>query len=769
MIRKFMSLLLCLALLTGSASSSLIAKASANETKAEPVMADDTVKKEPLTMTSNEPTDKALEAAIKAVKGKIHIPKEYSEFNYSYYGTNAYSGIYWNMNWRTPDYSYIDVSLDQNNNFISFSAYNYSERNRSIPSYLKEELEDEAEAFIKKIAPDIYPKIDFVSSDYEGIYSNNYSYYFQRKEKGIAFPDNYVTVRVNAATGEIMSASIEWLRDAKIPSGNVKISKEDAAKLLGDNLNMKLTYKTNYYRIYDKGQNEYIKKAFLVYEPELSYISIDANTGEAYLTRSEWVETDFTRKEADKAPNATDEGMTAGTAMLTEEEIAKIRELEKLISKDKAIDLVTSNNYLYIDDKLLTYSANLNQSYSTKAKENSYVWNITLRDNRPVDYSKEEDHYRAYANASVDAKTGKILSFNASVKNSYDYKTGKWLPVEVKYDRAYGQGILEKFLNSQVKSRFSKTKLALQRDDYVVYYKEGDEPVYGGYSYRYNRFNEGIEFAYNGISGSVDGVTGKIYYYNTNWDDDLVFESPKNAMAPKEAFDKYISKDGYNLLYEINLINQYDPNYKSEEKYYDYSEAYKVAYEIRLVYRPDINPSYISPFTGEQLDYKGDVYVLSKPYLYKDIADTKENREILLLADMNIGFEGEYFNPEKLVTEGEINQLLEKLGYRNSDSEKANASTKLITREELAYDFIKRLGLENIAKISGIYTTGYSDEYTINPNYLGAIALAKGLEIFSEQASNPFNPKSNISRRDAVNLLLKFVKNNYSNYYEVTY
>ena len=58
---------------------------------------------------------------------------------------------------------------------------------------------------------------------------------------------------------------------------------------------MKLSYKTNYYRIFDSGNSEYVKKAFLVYEPEISYISIDANTGEVYLTKSEWIETDTAR------------------------------------------------------------------------------------------------------------------------------------------------------------------------------------------------------------------------------------------------------------------------------------------------------------------------------------------------------------------------------------------------------------------------------------------------------------------------------------------
>ena len=129
-----------------------------------------------------------------------------------------------------------------------------------------------------------------------------------------------------------------------------------------------------------------------------------------------------------------------------------------------------------------------------------------------------------------------------------------------------------------------------------------------------------------------------------------------------------------------------------------------------------------------------------------------------MLADMNIGFEGDNFVPEKSVTEGEINQLLEKLGYWNADNEDANSSTRLVTREELAYSFIKRLGLEKIAKISGIYISGYADESAINNKNVGAVALAKGLKLFPDSNSNLFNPKNNISRRELVHILFNFVK-----------
>mgnify|MGYP001335257154 CR=1 FL=1 len=785
--RKVLSLMICGLLLSSTVSSADITSnevtttdmarilMEAGENPVMPLMAveDDssantTLLKSNSTTENRESTEKLLEAAIKAVKAKIQIPKDYSEFDYYYYGTSAYSNNYWSLNWRNPEnYSYIEVNLDKDNNFTYYSHYARTEMGRNIPSYLKKELKDDAEAFIKKIAPDVYKKLEYVDSSYNGIYSNTYTYNFQRIENGIIFPDNNVSVRLNASTGKVTSANIEWLYDVKIPSADIKLTKDQASNIIGDNLNMKLAYKTNYYRIFDNGENEVVKKAFLVYEPDKEYISVNANTGEVYLSRSEWVERsadDMDNKESVKMDESNATGATKGD-MLTEEEMDKIRELRQLITKDKAIEIVTTNPHLHIDKSLLTYSAYLNKLYTVKDEKNSYVWNITLRDEKPVDYSKDEDNYRAYANATVDAKTGKILSFYASLKDNYDRQTGKWVPVNIKYDKEDGQKILVKFLKEQVKDRFDKSKLVEQNDGYIAYYKEDNVPVYGGYSYRYNRFNEGVEFPYNGINGAVDGVTGKIYSYNVNWDDDIEFESPKNAMTAKEAFNHFINKDGFNLLYEINVINMYDPNYKSDDHYYDYSEAYSVAFEIRLVYRPDIYPNYISPFTGEQLDGRGEVYKVSGSYKYNDIADNPDNREILLLTDMNIGFDGDEFKPEKAITEGEVTRLLEELGYWPTDSEDAKKPSKLITKEEMAYELIKRLGLEKIANIKGIYTSGYADEDEINSKYLGAVALSKGLELFPNEEDNMFNPTDYINRREVVHLLFNYVKAEVNNIY----
>lgn len=759
--KKYLSILLCSTLFatvfqTGTAVGNVDAASSSITSSAE-------VTAKPIINTDvksgkNDASPENLENAIKTVKSKYEIPKEYSEFEYYFNDSRYSSGTNWYLTWRNPkDYSYIQFGCDSDFHITYFNSYDNSRDRGGVPAYLKNELKGKADKFIALITPKVANKLKLIDSSYNGIYSGSYSYLYQRIENGVAFPDNTVEVTVDATTGEIRSASINWLYNLTIPKADTKLTKEEAAKLIGENLKMELVYKTDYYGIYDKTSGEYKQKAYLVYQPTGGYISVDAKTGEVYLTHSEWIQRDDKNDEAladeDKA-NGMD---SSSSNILTEEEIAKINELEKIISKEKAIDIITKNKYLYLEDSLISYSANLNK-YSA-GKDTKYVWNISFQDPRPIDYDKEYDYYRAYASAQVDAKTGKILNYYSSTKDYYDYSNNTWKQVKVKFTQEQCRKLLEEFLKKEIKNRFNNSRHVSTNDDYVIAYKDNN-PVYGGYYYRYNRVNEGLDYPYNGIYASVEGITGKIYNYSSYWDENIEFESPKGAMTPEEAFDKYISKDGFNLLYEVNEINIYSP-YEGNEKYYDYYDSYELVNEVRLVYRPDISPSYISPFTGDQLNYDGTVYNETKPYAYVDIPDNKDYRNILLFADMNIGFEGKYFYPEKNITVAELNELIDKIGYGyyplEESTKPSEATEKLITREQLAAKLINILGLDAIANLKGIYYTGYTDNNSIAPEKLGAVALAKGFGLITADEFNMFNPKNNITRREVVDILVNFI------------
>lgn len=700
-----------------------------------------------------EPTDKKLESVIKVVKAKIFIPKEMNKFDYYYNTQNAYENSYWYLNWSNEDYSQnITVCVDQNENIISYN-FNDNKGGRSTPKYLKSELQSTAMDFIKKIAPKVADKIELVKAESYGSYNSQYVYTFRRVENKIPMPDNAVTVGVNFETGVVTSYDLNWLFDVKVPSADVKISEKEAAEKLGKKVTMKLSYQ-NAYETDEKGNTTV--KAFLVYQPELSYASVNAKTGEIYTTQNQWVST--SKNESTKEAAAD----TAGRGGLTEEEIEKIEDLKGLISKDKAIKAVTGNTSLLLDKNAKSVSAHLykyrDYYYISENKdaEDRYVWNINFSDPREVNSEKGGDTYRAYARATVDAKTGKLISFSSSVKDSYyNGLEGKELP-KIKYSKKQGQTILESFLKNQIPNLFENSVLSANEGSYVIGFK-GEKEIYGGYYYNYDRVHEKINYSYNGIYGAVDGITGKIYEFSYNWDENIQFESPKNIISPEKAYEYYSTMDTFGLIYEINNIHSYNDKAKVQEQV----DGYSVKSEIRLVYRNDLYPPYVSPFTGKQLDNDGKEYKANAGnYSYSDISGHKSEKNILLLAELGVGFEGGKFLPDQAITGKELNEFLTKLNYYYNKQYELSSNNSSITRIDAAKFTVQILGYDNIAKLKGVYNTAFVDQSQITESNIGYAALAYGLKLINTNDRNEFRPNEKLTRAEATDMVLALLSAN---------
>ncbi len=706
---------------------------------------------------TGEPKAEDLERIIAAVKSKITIKEELSEFNY-YFSAASYDSLaYWRLNWSREDSSErIIVKIDQNGNIISYNYENYDD-SRYVPKYLKSELKEAAGQFIKKMAPDIFNKVEYVGASWGGSYSGQYIYQYQRVENGIPMPDNTVTVGVNYETGKAVSFNASWLYNVKIPSADTKITKEEAAEKIGEKVTMELAYQNAYTT--DDGNTKI--KAFLVYVPDNSYTAVDAKTGEVYTTQNEWVDMELSGGygsiSKENAADASSDG--SNEEKLTEEEILKVEELKDLISREDAIKAVTGNKSLLLDNSLKSISAQLykQNNYYSDGENTKYIWSINLSDPRELD-KDSEDTYRAYADAEVDAVTGKIVSYQANVKDYYNMSEKEWETVKVKYSSEQGQKILEEFLKKQIPDMFENSVLTDKEDSYVIAYKDNKE-VYGGYSYSYDRVNKGINYSYNGIYGSVDGVTGKIYSFSYNWNDNVAFESPENIISAKEAFNAYISKEGYHLVYEINSIHSYNSATEDKiniEESVISDEDYSVKNEVRLVYRTDISPNYISAFTGKQLNYDGEEYVADEDtYSYSDINNTNSSRNIRLLADIGIGFKGGDFQADKAITTKELTEFLELLDFSYNDRKyQIRKDNSTIARLAVSKFAVQLLGYESIAKLKGIYNTDFKDQDQIPEEYLGYATLANGLDIVTGNSNNEFRPNDKLTRGEAADMLI---------------
>lgn len=698
----------------------------------------------------------ALQKTIINVKSRIFIPDTLTEFSYNYIENNYNAYPYWDLTWRDKDYnSSVSVRCDKEGNIFYYNVRN-SDEEKNGPKYLKEELLSKAQEEINKIAPNISEKIVFEKATFDGVYNGAYTYHFLRIENGIKMPDNKVTVTLKYDTGEVKGFQATWEYNVEIPSNETKITENEAKLKIGENVKMSLEYRNKTEEI----NGRKVTKAYLVYVPDKTYLAVDAKTGELYDTHDEFYsmsEYGSMNKVMGSLGMATD---SAESIQLTEQELEKIEQAKGLISKEDAVKIITSEENFFIHKNAKAVNARLTTSYDyLNDEEKGYVWNINISDPRDVDY-QEKNAYRAYITAKVDAKTGKILSFRSNMPEYYDKDTEEWKTVEVKYSKEECKNILEKFINKTEPEKFTNTKLSANSGNGYVLKVIDKQNIYGGYSYTYTRYNENIEYQYNSINGAVDGVTGKIYSYNTNWTDEIVFESPNGAMNEKEAYNAYVNNKGFELVYEINNKHYIEEN-KEQEDYYDYNDLYLLEKEARLVYRTNINPAVISPFTGKQLNYNGDVYEDENEKEYNDISGFWAERDIKLITDLNVTFDGDSFLPSKDITKEEFMDVLNKIGYYSNNKDEEKDKEK-ITKLDTIKLIIDSLGLSKVAELKDIYKVEFSDLSEIKEDDIGYVAIAKALGIVNGDVFGNLTPNKNTTRAEAVVMALKLINCNFN-------
>ena len=669
-----------------------------------------------------------MASTILKLKNRLRIGDEFTSTDYNYYeGTN---GVNWNFYWRTADYSKnINVSCDGYGRISS--VYRYDNSGSTVPTFTSDELKDYAMSFAAEIAPETKGHL-VLRSVYPSLYNSSYTYNFYRVENGIEMPDNYVAISINYNDKSLRNFEANWLYDTKIPAATGLISKDDATAKIGKKVDMELRY----YITYDVEGNP---KAYLAYTPDRSYIAVDAKTGEIYKEKTYWNRSD--KGMSDNAV-AEDKAAAAGefNATLSEAELALIAELKDIIPAEQVVKNLRANKYLLIEKSASNSTWNLSNDGN-----GNYYWNITMRDNRPYDW-ENNDYYRAYAYAYVNAKTGELLSFNSSVKSYYEFTEEEILTIKANYKKSECRNIFADFVNTVNRERFAQTKLSSTIKTHEIAYNEKkNKYTYAGFAFEYDRFFDGIEVSGNYISGQVDAVTGKVYSYSYNWNDDVKFPEAKNILSEKKAMAAYLGYQGYDLVYEVVT------DYKDGAFYADAVQS------IRLVYRTEISPAIVDAFTGKQLNWNGDEYVnTEKGYNYTDIAGHEYERSIKILASMGAGFEATEFKPDKAITEAEFQNLMNSISMFFNYREASENSTEKLSREEAAKIIVSSFGYDKVAELD-IYKTGYKDESKISAGYTGYVAIAKGLGIMDGDKNGNFNPNKSLTRGAAADLLIKAI------------
>ena len=244
-------------------------------------------------------------------------------------------------------------------------------------------------------------------------------------------------------------------------------------------------------------------------------------------------------------------------------------------------------------------------------------------------------------------------------------------------------------------------------------------------------------------------MTGKVYSYNVRWSD-AKLPSTKGVIGEKKAFDSYMSYDGYDLVYELVSNTKNTGSLMGYEK----EEA------VRLVYSKSISPAYVDAFTGKQLNYNGQDYEKTRTdFEYNDIAGSKYEKAILILAGMGIGLPGESFMPDQTITKAEFLKYAQGFGMLNNrydETEEETDDVKL-SRETVAKEAVKLLGYESIANLD-IYRLDYKDADKVGSEYKGFVAIAGGLELIAPDKKGEIKPAKEFTRGEAAELLLAMAR-----------
>lgn len=664
---------------------------------------------------------------ILSVKARLGVGNEYTRFEQNY--SESGNGYVWYFYWYTEDYSKsIYASVDEGDHILNANKYSNS-YGRTVPKYTSEELLETAEKLIERIEPGIVKNLKYKYANCRS-YDSAYQYYFVRVENGIEMPDNSVNISVNYNTKDVTGYYADWLYGTEIPDSDGLIGEEAAAAKIGKNVEMQLSY----YITYDEEGNP---KAFLAYVPDKAYVAVDAHTGKIYGEKSYWGSRSNAVADDAKA-EVSDEDSFVPT--LSDAEIAAIEELKGIISAEDAVNYVKSDSALFIDENINI----LDYARLYKDAGGNYYWDIDMYDNRPYDWDSD-DYYRGYWNARVDARTGAILSFSASLSSNYLTTPEEIAAFKANYSKTQCKKIAEDFLKRINAERFANTVLSTTDRTHVIGYDDAKgQSIYAGYAFNYDRVNEGIKVSGNGIGVSVDSVSGKIFNYYPNWTENVDFPSGKGVIGQEKAFENYIAYDGFDLVYEI------ETSYINGSAYYG-SDIEKT---VRLVYRTEISPAFVDAFTGKQLNYDGSEYVrISRDYSYTDVAGNKYERAIKILASLGAGFEGNEFKPDQVITREEFQKLADSLnGFLGYSSYKISGDKKL-TRQMAAKAMTGYLGYGKMAELD-IYKTGYSDEKKISKGYVGSVAIAKGLGIMKAASGRKFKPTAKVTRGEAAQILL---------------
>lgn len=670
----------------------------------------------PLGVSADSTTSQNVEKALITVKSKIKVPEELTEF--SNHVSERNENTYYYFDWNDKEYSQsMSVSCDSEGRITSYNHYKDVDSDKKISDFSKSEIIRFASEFILKTLPETVrgegDVLVFDEASYDAGSFMRYSMRFERRKETVRVKDNYADVTVCEADGKLFIRSMNVSYDYETEFELNGETVENYISKYKEAFPVELIYRNEY--DFDKAIGRNKSVPVLVYrikDDKIGYI--DAVTGE--VREEDEKQNHLLKSESAMAMDSAAGGVNRND-LLTPQEIEELEKVEKLFGVNYIAEKVKKLPHVVFSDDL-----SLSGSDLSKNNEDKYIYRLSYN-------AENKDDYR-YANITARADNGKILSLSFSTKY-YDE--------EIELSESQVNDASEKiaeFLTDVAKEEISQCK---ETADNIYKYSVGKN---------YMRIVNGIDYIDNGISVAFDVKNNAITSYRLNFNEGE-FENPENAIGEEAAYERILEYAPIMPLYIVS-----DGVYKR-------------------VFTLDCRNIHLDAVSGKAKDgYISE----NKNYSYSDLDGHWAEEAAKKLAEIQIGFEGEKFNPSSKVTQIEFLRFMASgiagkyyAGYTEDELYEYLINLKILTEEEKSPDapvkredafvyIIRFAGLEKVASLSDIYKVNYADGNLLSKEKTGYAALLSGLGIICGNGGS-LRPLDSVSRGEAAVMLYRYLLN----------
>ena len=690
--------------------------------------------------------DERLASVTAQVKKTLGLnTEEYTEF----YGDLAEEILApsWYLEWSGEDGS-LSISTTEEGKILSYRLYRNSTVSNSgtfapsFPAGDQDSAKAAAQAFLNKVLT----RGESVTMEARVVRLNTTTYRFGGEILLNGLPAGLTySISVNCEDNAITSFSRDDINGrimGGIPSSTARTTQQQARTALRGTLALRLEYV-----LPDNGS----KQAVLRYLPEYGdEYYVDATTGKLVNLTELAKEVEETGMAGGATNDATKEESAAEApeASLSKAEQQGADKLKGVLDRDALDTKARAISALGLSSYTLS---SVDYTVARESNENGDTdVTATLR------YGRQVNGTSWRRTVTLDAKTGKLMNVYSSARMPDE-------PVDRKVDTAAAKDAAIAFLNAQCGTQFGKSELydninALDHDTRI------------SHSFTYAQKVNGYFFPGNMISVGVDTTDGSISSYSNSFDDAVTFDSAAGILTMDQAIDAWLDTYEVRLAY-IRVPAAIDYSKPEYKPLMDYGISY--LYKLTLGYALN-RENYllgIDAKTGKAV--APDWGTTDEGLSYSDIAGHWAQSKIEKLAQFGVGYTGDKFSPNAVLTQIDLIALLASTeGYIYDASSEYSADnlynyayqlgilTKserndkaVLTRAATVKLILNAVGYGPVAQLQGIYRTKFVDDRSIPADCYGYVALAQGLGMVAGNNSNRFLPNSNATRAQAAVML----------------